>query len=282
MKTELTESKIQRHLSGYLTTALFYIDGLFVYKWESDKLIVTQSCYVYEFEIKISKADFKADFKHKTYKHKLLEARYRKIAHTDRFYEAYNRACEYKNVTIEEFEQRVAGLYPEYFYKNEKTPNYFYYAVPEGMISKEDVPEYAGLVYVTETGGLITVKKAPKIHTEKYQHDSLNLVEKFHYNLWVWKTRADDAIANADYCRKELNLELQNSGHEESYMRLKRDIEIEKQICESYKKDLYEKEEDCRIYKREQRLLIREIRKYNPDFKIDEIREKAESKEWIY
>ena len=28
--------------------------------------------------------------------------------------------------------------------------NYFYYACPENMLTVEDIPEYAGLIYVSE------------------------------------------------------------------------------------------------------------------------------------
>jgi hypothetical protein len=47
-----------------------------VFAWESDSLAITKSKYAYEFEIKISRADFKNDFKHKKVKHQMLEGTY--------------------------------------------------------------------------------------------------------------------------------------------------------------------------------------------------------------
>jgi len=50
----------------------------FYFKWETDFLAVTSSFQVYEYEIKISRADFKADLKknekHRTYKEGKLVA----------------------------------------------------------------------------------------------------------------------------------------------------------------------------------------------------------------
>lgn len=45
-------------------------------------------------------------------------------------------------------------------------PNRFYYAVPEGLISKDEIPEYSGLLYVKKDE-VIKVKEAPIINKEK-------------------------------------------------------------------------------------------------------------------
>jgi hypothetical protein len=49
-------------------------------------------------------------------------------------------------------------------------PNRFFFACPEGLISREEVPDYAGLVYIRP--GLVNlqvvqIKPAPFIHNEK-------------------------------------------------------------------------------------------------------------------
>ena len=85
---------------------------------------------------------------------------------------------------------------------DKKKPNFFYYAVPEGLIDETEVPEYAGLIYVLPEGekktrggewcdGFYIVKKAPKLHNEKYSDEELNLAEKFYYNMETWKKRYD-------------------------------------------------------------------------------------------
>ena len=48
-------------------------------------------------------------------------------------------------------------------------PNYFYYVCPGDMIKIEDVPEYAGLIYIKNWHKpVLVVKKAPILHEEKF------------------------------------------------------------------------------------------------------------------
>ena len=133
----------------------YFTENLNVYDWESDVLKITKSGYAYEFEIKISRGDFKNDFKHKKKKHLLLE----------------NKE------------------------NNSKMPNYFYYVVPEGLVTEDEVPEYAGLIYVHATiiGNsrvyyqFQEIKAAPKLHSNKIDENNLKLIDKFYYNYIHWK-----------------------------------------------------------------------------------------------
>lgn len=63
----------------------------------------------------------------------------------------------------------------------EGRPNYFYYAVPKGLISAEDVPEHAGLIYVMEYG-IQYVKEAKKVHNGNFDYEQTNLMDKLYYN----------------------------------------------------------------------------------------------------
>jgi hypothetical protein len=74
---------------------------------------------------KISRSDFRKDFE-KEHKHKLLLAR--KATKT------YSKCVRGKKT--DETETYVL------------IPNYFTYLVPEGLVKVEEVPEYAGLLYV--------------------------------------------------------------------------------------------------------------------------------------
>lgn len=174
-----TEEYIQKKLEGFFaeSTKKYVIENLYVFSWESDKLIETRSGLIYEFEIKISRSDFKNDFKKKN-KHVILEGKETHIPTFDGLEPKYKEKYE-KNYLVSHF----------------KKPNYFYYAVPEGMIDKEDVPDYAGLIYVMPDDGefkfnyLKLVKMAPKLHDTKYTDDDLNLGEKFYYNMLSWKDK---------------------------------------------------------------------------------------------
>jgi hypothetical protein len=110
-----------------------------VFGWESDMVSVTRSGYINEFEIKVTRSDFRKDAKK-------LRAR----------------------ILID----------PEAVYSGSyvfRRPNYFYYAVPAGMIEPDDVPEYAGLIYVRKEvhsntlyyGITSQVKAAVRLHSGK-------------------------------------------------------------------------------------------------------------------
>lgn len=156
-KTEWSEKKIQDILiRNFLSPSSkrYEMTGLYVYDWESDYLAITKSNYVYECEIKISRSDFIADQK-KQRKHLILEG---------------------KNFAL-----KTNGEYP----------NYFYYAVPDGLISVDEVPEYAGLIYC-KPYGIEIVKQAPKISKEPANLDNLKLVDKFYYNMLSWKAKCEE------------------------------------------------------------------------------------------
>ncbi|GJQ43749.1 MAG: hypothetical protein JETCAE03_32470 [Ignavibacteriaceae bacterium] len=120
---------------------------------------ITSSGYMYEYEVKTSVRDFKADFK-KRYKHEVLKGEYQASYH-------YSK------------------------------PNYFYYAVPSKLISVEDIPEYAGLIYVKYSDNYMgwdvdIIKEAPKLHKEKaneklYKSILRNLSCKQVFNCKSWK-----------------------------------------------------------------------------------------------
>ncbi len=158
--TWFTEGEIQRALNlEYLSNPKFLVHNLYVFGWESDYLAKTAAGYWYEVEIKISLADFKADFK-KTDKHNALR----------------NRG----------------------WVGREAVPNYFSYCVPKPLMDKVRplLPDYAGLIGVSEYGHLIIDKVPPKLHPIKIEDSDLNLVDKFYYN-WKeekWKNREHDEI----------------------------------------------------------------------------------------
>ena len=71
------------------------------------------------------------------------------------------------------------------------------------MIEIDEVPEYAGLIYVlpksehiTKDGkycsGFYVVKTAPKIHTTKYTDEELKLTDKFYYNMLTARKKSQE------------------------------------------------------------------------------------------
>ena len=174
-KKDINESYIQKRLlSGWKSTHQYVMENLYVFEWESDFLLKTKSGYWYEAEIKISLSDFKADFKKKE-KHQILENGFK-----------IWKSWKYNPLTKEKIE-----------YNKEiktKRPNYFTYAVPwylEEQV-KPLLPKYAGLLVLDENGYILRESvKPPKLHSEKYSDESLNLTEKFYYN---WRTCRHDKM----------------------------------------------------------------------------------------
>lgn len=100
---------------------------------EADLLMITKSGIVYEYEIKTSRSDFKREFS-KVGKHQAL-----------------------KNKNIKTSKWRDYPI----------VANHYYFACKPNLIKAEDVPEYAGLVWVSENRTVQVIKKAPKLHDYK-------------------------------------------------------------------------------------------------------------------
>ena len=60
------------------------------------------------------------------------------------------------------------------------TPNYFYFVVPLNLVSIDEIPEYAGLIYINELLGFETIKKAPLLHKIKATD---TFIRKLSHNL---------------------------------------------------------------------------------------------------
>lgn len=107
---------------------------------ETDVFAVTKSMIVYAFEVKISRNDFKKEFKDKKHKHEYYS---NKLSSEDRYH---------------------------------KRPNKYFFVCPSGLIKPTEVPDHAGLIYVdaftlNDSGRrhfeISVVKDAPYIHREK-------------------------------------------------------------------------------------------------------------------
>ena len=60
-------------------------------------------------------------------------------------------------------------------------PNKFYFACPHGMVTEKEVPEYAGLMYISnESEYPEIIRKAPYIHKNK--HD----IQKLLFKKYMW------------------------------------------------------------------------------------------------
>ena len=286
-RTNLTEKKIQKALNRFFASEKYNIDGLFVFSWESDKLLRTQAGYYYEFEVKISRADYKNDFKHKIDKHIILSSVLPKekaepiqASLFDNLYEKKRK--RYPQITWEQIMARWCNV--ESICIDLLMPNYFYYAVPEGMLEPDEIPPYAGLVYVGEDGKTLrTIVKAPRLHDRKLTDAELNLGEKFYYNMKHWQHKYREQTEYSVMYRERLQDELNAKGHEKSYKEMECELKAEQDRVRSYK---FQAERERQLYLTmvhgadyntiERRLLIAEIKKYNPDFDYKALMDEAD------
>ena len=293
--TTLTEQKIQRVLGGFIASPKYHVDGLFVFGWESDKLIWTKAGYIYEFEIKISRSDFKNDFKHKKEKHIVLASTIARDKAKEILMSLFEqKEKEYPNHWSRESLERYYGDI-DAMAKGKRMPNYFYYAVPEGLLDADEVPPYAGLVYITTHKGgfedqpdkwlhrIKIVRKAPHLHKAKYTDAELNLGEKFYYNMKTWQRNYREQVGYSLMYRQRLQHELDSKNQEKSYKQLQDELKDAEDKARSWE---YEAKQYYGLYRTmvdgadlatiERRLMISEIKKHNPDFDYQTILEESD------
>lgn len=140
----LTSKDISNALRYLFMSHKYLINNAYIFDWESDFFSVSESGYVYEVEIKVTRGDFKDDF-NKTSKHLLLES---------------NNAENYS-----------------------KKPNKFFYAAPKGLLNTIEIPEYAGLIEIDSAEEMPKiVKNAPFLHrSDSFTALKDILLDKFYY-----------------------------------------------------------------------------------------------------
>ena len=159
----MDEYELQNYLWRHATVLQhnYLCPNVYLYDWESDFISTTRAGFVNEYEIKITNADFMADFK-KIEKHQIIPNGFRDPSIYEIAYIERARECE------------KDGIPHHYLKKLTATnkiigsrPNYFWYICPEGIIKIEDVPIYAGLLITREHHkNPIQIKPAPRLHRE--------------------------------------------------------------------------------------------------------------------
>jgi len=180
----MTESKIQNLLwSRYVAygSNICMLPNTNVLGWhECDFVLLKKSMFWHEFEIKVSKADYKNDFK-KTDKHKSLKDR--KFVQTRQGW----------TIGIEHMKKGFAS-YSHVYFKHLDIPNYFWFVTTFDDI---EVPDYAGHILVINDSYLTAdktkikrfflreIKKAPRLHNRKLSNGNLlSFLNKINYRYW--------------------------------------------------------------------------------------------------
>lgn len=160
-----SEQTVQRVLYDYFKDMYYRLANVYMFgskkttTWESDFFFIAKNRYLWEIEIKVDRQDFHREF-NKTKKHRLYSE------------------C-YEN-------QDPNGIL---------LPNYYFFCAPEGVIQREEVPEYAGLIEVKEGGVVRFVGERPKLHTEIQDVNDILLKKFYNKSLRMEKQLADFRIA---------------------------------------------------------------------------------------
>lgn len=189
----MTAKFINEVLFAGLDKFRYPITNVYLYGWESDFFAIQTSKKrdkAYEFEIKVTRQDFRKEHKFKVEKHRVLSQHKNTII--------VHRGLEHK---------ARHGIGPccsfHYIAKNVAMPNRLYYVCPTGIIPHEEVPEYAGLIEVGDDGKMKYVKKAPDLHKERFSMWRL-LLDKYHWQWLGFRER-----------NKQLKLKLKNQNDNE-------------------------------------------------------------------
>lgn len=160
----MTAKEIDKRLRQNYTNSKYLVSNVYCfhefYK-ETDFLIINNNGHAFDIEIKISMQDFKKDVD-KVHKHNILS--------NSHFQLPYKYSGKYEANELIYTEDR---------------PNRFYYCIPQTLQSKIQplIPEYAGLLVITESGKMKKIKEAKLLHkNNQMQKLESRLCRKFYYN----------------------------------------------------------------------------------------------------
>lgn len=132
--------------------------------FECDVIEVKKSGLVAEYEIKLSRADFKAD--------------------TRKYIRRWSR-------DMQDYAER--HKHPSLAAGDPKGPNYFWFVCPSGVLTAQDMPPFAGLMTATYRNGtwqfpieLQVQKPAPRIHKQKINDAVRNHLLRTFYHRFQW------------------------------------------------------------------------------------------------
>jgi len=146
MERELSTNKIVDIIFRYLSEKQYYV-YLTTYSApgmaEADVFAISKSGIMIEFEIKRSKNDFFNEFKNKGYKHRNLKER-KSLYIYDEWKNGKKTGNKIERILI---------------------PNKYSFVCIENLLSLSNIPEYAGLYYISK-GQLLCIKDPQQGHNE--------------------------------------------------------------------------------------------------------------------
>lgn len=133
---------------------------------EADLFFIRSSGFCDEIEIKVSRSDLLAD---------------------------KNKRVHFKDSEPSEWDWKKQGLpfapytKPKYdaLHEGLMMPNYFWYAIKDGIGGMEDIPKFAGLITVNEAGLLRVLRMPDRLHKRKLTDaEKYKISKKCCYRFW--------------------------------------------------------------------------------------------------
>lgn len=161
----MTEASLQEKLAPALLQPgdLAVIPNCAALFSEADLLRVTKNRHAFEYEIKTSRADFRADFKK-----------------------------QHRKMLAQDIQKGISDKLARYW------PNRLIYVAPAGVIPHEEVPKWAGLIEVTLEAGSLTlhrVKNGSRIHDFDMTDRALDYVLRgLSIRYWQARQKLADSV----------------------------------------------------------------------------------------
>lgn len=153
--------------------------------YEADMLTVTNAGYVYEYEIKLSLSDYRADLK-KVQKHASLSGRFKTVPYP---LHRFADAPETINVISDCSETNPYKIYSARCHP-EWRPKQFWYVICGFDV--DQIPEYAGLMKYADRR-FETIKKAPNLEAKPANPSSVNhALNNMLFRYWNLRTKTLD------------------------------------------------------------------------------------------
>lgn len=163
---KINSKDINKALRNFYQNFDYLLENSYLFSWESDFFCIAKaSGYMYEIEVKISRSDFKADFKKD--KHEVFSRHKEKVyikpsgLRERKWIRDLNGDPKRDEKGKVIYEEISSGI--DYIQPGLKIPNRFYYCCPWGLLKKEEIPSYAGLLYYNQ-GHIEQIKAAPVLH----------------------------------------------------------------------------------------------------------------------
>lgn len=185
----------------------YKLTNTYIFNWESDFFAISKSGYSLEVEVKVSKADFRRDFTHKTEKHELFSM-HKSKPFSKKIYDNTEHGFKHEGEWIYPKSSMIRWIEPE-----KLLPNKFYYACPEGLILPNEVPSYAGLIYTNPHSPVLKwfdiVKPAPFLH--KFKKDFTGtLLSKYYFKHNEVRVNLKSFLNNFQYQLSDTHKEYLN------------------------------------------------------------------------